>query len=375
MKNIIKIFLAVLILTSCNFNKNDVTNLKCFQVINYQNIEPLPINEKQILQITKLETTKNSIISNIKKIIENDGLYYILDDKNVKIFIFDVKTGKFVNSLLKIGKGPGEYINIIDFCIRDSIIYALTFGGKINLYNRKNLRFIKSFKVPDKYVPINITVSDSFIFYTNFPRNNINTSVFKSTIDGKEFEIISTYPYNVNCDFTLRGNQNLFLKNNNHVYFRHNLENVLYINDSPNIKFDFGKYNIPQTTNFCDIESSIKNGEKIAIIQSYYINNEYFIFEFLINGVKTFWAIIDNSKIELDLFYGFEFTDLRRTFRPIAIDQEGLLFCIRGDDLIHLKDMRPTKFLTEENILITKAFIKNLNSQIKDNPNIIKVKI
>jgi hypothetical protein len=45
-----------------------------------------------------------------------DGLYYLLDDRQFYLFIFD-STGRYVNRIAKVGQGPGEYTYISDFLI------------------------------------------------------------------------------------------------------------------------------------------------------------------------------------------------------------------------------------------------------------------
>ncbi|MDY0104678.1 MAG: 6-bladed beta-propeller [Lentimicrobium sp.] len=96
-----------------------------------------------------LETTENSILSRIQKIVADENYYYIMDKK--RVCIFD-KNGKFVETIPKIGKGPGETIKIHDFSLDNSIIYLLTTQGRVMRY--KNLKFLDEYNIQRKELPI-----------------------------------------------------------------------------------------------------------------------------------------------------------------------------------------------------------------------------
>jgi len=61
--------------------------------------------------LVKLETTEDNLISRIEKIYRIDDKYIVYDSKSNQIFIFDT-TGKYLNKISKIGRGPGEYVVI-----------------------------------------------------------------------------------------------------------------------------------------------------------------------------------------------------------------------------------------------------------------------
>jgi len=74
-----------------------------------------------------LETTDACLIDAIDKIMIDDSLIFIFNKK--QLLIFNV-SGKFERSIGKVGKGPGEYLEIIDFTInsRENKIYILDVG-------------------------------------------------------------------------------------------------------------------------------------------------------------------------------------------------------------------------------------------------------
>lgn len=62
-----------------------------------------------------LETTDNCLIGRINRIVYINDMYYVLSD-NIVIHIFD-REGKFISKLDKVGRAPGEYLNIRDFAV------------------------------------------------------------------------------------------------------------------------------------------------------------------------------------------------------------------------------------------------------------------
>jgi hypothetical protein len=84
-----------------------------------------------------LEANDESLIKAIDKIVFDYDKIFVLDKQgNNKILVFD-RQGKFVSSIGKIGKGPGEYIEISDFCLdtQDKMIYLLCERRRLMLYN------------------------------------------------------------------------------------------------------------------------------------------------------------------------------------------------------------------------------------------------
>ncbi len=81
----------------------------------------------ELLRIVPLETTDESLIGTIYKLVVNDSLIIIMHDyrKDNAILVFD-KTGKFLRQIGRIGNGPGEYIywNDMDVDFQQGLLYA-----------------------------------------------------------------------------------------------------------------------------------------------------------------------------------------------------------------------------------------------------------
>ena len=82
-----------------------------------------------------LQTTDSSMIGKINKVLIDDNLIYIMSD-NARIFVFN-DNGDYIKSFSHIGQGPGEYISLSDFDIKDSTIYLLG-SNSIHKYSTDN---------------------------------------------------------------------------------------------------------------------------------------------------------------------------------------------------------------------------------------------
>ena len=82
-----------------------------------------------------LQTTDSSMIGKINKVLIDDNLIYIMSD-NARISVFN-DNGDYIKSFSHIGQGPGEYISLSDFDIKDSTIYLLG-SNSIHKYSTDN---------------------------------------------------------------------------------------------------------------------------------------------------------------------------------------------------------------------------------------------
>jgi hypothetical protein len=130
---------AIIILVSCNNPRpSKVPNIKSQKsiVLPYNiDLENNITEDKSVplttmgteLEYIPLETTKSSMLRSINR-IELSADYIFISDFN-KLLQFDRK-GNFIRQVGSNGRGPGEYINVSDFCIdKDKMkVYVLAWG-------------------------------------------------------------------------------------------------------------------------------------------------------------------------------------------------------------------------------------------------------
>ena len=104
------------------------------------------------IQVIKLETNEDYLISEISKILYDKEYIYILDDDLSAGALFKyTRSGKFVQKISRAGKGPGEYIRLGDFLLVNDQLILLDAGrGKVMFFS-KNGEFIKEFSLEETY--------------------------------------------------------------------------------------------------------------------------------------------------------------------------------------------------------------------------------
>ena len=88
------------------------------------------------LELIALETTEESLLGSVDKLIEAYGRYYVLDHMRKCVLVFD-STGKFLHSVGRVGQGPGEYSDLSDFIVdeKTGCLYLLTNTSTIYAYD------------------------------------------------------------------------------------------------------------------------------------------------------------------------------------------------------------------------------------------------
>lgn len=123
-------FISVLILTTGCFKKShnddfvDYGNVMTLDVKITDNI--IDISELiQDVEFVRLETSDDCIIGQIDKLIQHKGDYYVLDRRMKKVLLRFDKNGRFMNTIGRQGRGPGEYNEPTDFIIVDTTVVIL----------------------------------------------------------------------------------------------------------------------------------------------------------------------------------------------------------------------------------------------------------
>ena len=127
------------------------------------------------IEVVPLETTEESLLKKCGKVIFNNDKYYILDEGQHVIFVFD-KHGHFIRSSKhKQGRGPGEYGTIMDFDFNPQTGYIEILdvsSYKIRRYD-EDFNFINEFIYPKTmynasfFSTFKAITSDLLVFYSS----------------------------------------------------------------------------------------------------------------------------------------------------------------------------------------------------------------
>lgn len=111
-----------------------------------------------------LETNDECLIGGIAKAIYEENIIYLIDPMNKCIWLFNDK-GKFVSQLSKLGQGPGEYIGLETFTVKNGIIYILdVVYHKILRYNNAG-QFLGEVKNEDYPRDFAVIDENNYILY------------------------------------------------------------------------------------------------------------------------------------------------------------------------------------------------------------------
>jgi hypothetical protein len=166
-----------------------------------------------------IEEHDDALIGEIQWIQAFDNYILIYDFIIAKkLFVFD-KDGKFLRQIGKTGRGTGEYLQVIDFCIDPERreIYLLDTGArKVLKYNLDTGEYINSINLPDKDVnPCLITYAYDKLYlkvqYYGQHEENDNLLMEFDLVTGKYTDYISSEKWNLDWGHSVFSRYNFFL--------------------------------------------------------------------------------------------------------------------------------------------------------------------
>ena len=153
------VFVCIALLSAC-IARNNVGN-RSFEIDTEQAQE----DDSELFEaphIIPLETLEDAVMVRADKILVRNDNIYLLDESQNILFVFDT-IGRFVKKLDKVGRGPGEYIMINDFCIdedSENIEILDSFSGKCKIYDA-DFNFIEEFRIPSGTANYFMRLNDS----------------------------------------------------------------------------------------------------------------------------------------------------------------------------------------------------------------------
>jgi hypothetical protein len=340
MKYSFKIYILLMILMSCS-RPEESTN-KVF--LDTSEVTSITINDLfDSIGVYPMYTNDSCLISDIRKAIYSNNEYYIFDENQKSILIFDNRGG-FVRKIHSIGRGPGEYLNIEDFTVNPhNNNIELVDGHNLFVYGNDG-RFIEKIGITgadfrscnqfeivnhDTILFMSVGSDYSFAFYS---RKNGETSkvegVFSSDVKEK-------MPFNT---------KNIFYRNGSIINYFEGFSNKVYtINDngfSLKYEWDLGKYNF-------DIEAPglsqlIKNSSLEDII-----NNAD---NFFSNYAIQFNHNIENSRYVLTDFF------LKGDYVGLLYNKESGDYVLFNGGLANLIALSTIEFASENKLVVITDF-------------------
>lgn len=137
---------------------------------NLYEFDPLKLNDNEIFlseisdEISYIPLDNKYWLGNISKIIFTNTVIY-LTSKDIGILTFN-REGKYMNKIGNIGRGPGEYLTYLRFCVdeKSGIVYVADIKNEIKVYSAIG-HFLRSFPLVEYGDVIeNIAFYNSLLF-------------------------------------------------------------------------------------------------------------------------------------------------------------------------------------------------------------------
>lgn len=140
-----------------NCVSSNVTQLKSEKTMTLRSSEMvLSVDSLPSYSLVSLETNDNSLIRRIDRLYGYKDTLFVFDRSMKRIITFNKETGKYLNVLSHVGNGPGEYIQVTDFCIdgnRKRIIMACDNPYKLLFYSFSG-ELLREVSLPGYYTEI-----------------------------------------------------------------------------------------------------------------------------------------------------------------------------------------------------------------------------
>jgi hypothetical protein len=293
------------------------------------------------LEFVYIESTEESIISKIGKIIFEENYFFIQDLGTNEIYIFNSK-GKYEYKISSNGPGPGEYLNIDDFY----------YDGKIHVLDGRQNKILTYEKtgVLDKEVKIQFLArkihkldNGNFVFYKGKQANNfenedyffeviLTDSLFNFKKGFKSFEILK------GVENSYLSQDDVFLSNHANLFFYRFYDPKIFIFSNEfdslinfgEIKFRPAKQDFESKTfNFNFLQDRISESDEypFGIFSLNYIDSS-FVFSYLHNNsFYTAQILIENSKFKYRTYqYYFKKNNEEILMPPVKIIKDGIFY-------------------------------------------------
>ncbi len=197
-------------------------------------------------KVVLLETTDESLVAKISRIVEDDDRLFILDRTQMKLFIFG-SNGEYIAQIHRIGQGPGEYIQAMDFTLdiqQKQILLLCDIPNKIMRFTYQG-EFVDEESLDVYYS--NLTSEGNKIFFNKLIDGGAsNYQLLIRDVDANtDIEILDQVP-NINNRLFISGNS---LINAKRILYTRRFDNSIYEIEGNNISkkysVDWGKYTIP----------------------------------------------------------------------------------------------------------------------------------
>lgn len=377
---IVSVVLFVILVISCqnkiiNNNPNIVS-------IDLDNMGEESINDWfESIELIPLVSTDEALIKEASKMIKFNNKYYVLDNWQHMVFVFD-SLGNLVNSTKKLkGNGPNEYISLVDFDIdrvNENLHIMDVVSCKIGIYD-KDMFFVNSYSIDKELLPLQYfkyLKDDFYVFYC--PTRKKGEYVLKFYEAGGEKVLKKEIPTIVEeADYLPNTLYSPFYEFNKSLFFTQKYPNneifkidVQTMSIEKYLQYDFKEhtFNIEdikylKSKKLDDYVNYMEDNKDKAFILNKCENNQYYIisvyYEHRIFIIKHDKSTGQNKAVVND------YTKNGSLGRPILIDNDYYYCVVNPQDV---------NIVVNDGLLTEKSRLVLSNLKEDDNPVVVKYK-
>ncbi|MDR1372735.1 MAG: 6-bladed beta-propeller [Dysgonamonadaceae bacterium] len=256
-------------------------------------------NRIKNIQYIRLETSENSLFSNIDKLIIRDNRVYILDITGPKsLLVFDIN-GKFLHRTGRQGGGPGEYVKYINFDVLDGYVYLYDNSRRNMLIYNPNGKYVKSIKSSFSFFDFMILPDNKFLLALDiYEKNNKNNRII-ITEDLKKAEI-SLLAFGKDFNGNKMNVRSFHLYRDKIAYMSPVMDSLFILSKEGHIErayyFDFGKHKVPEDlkNNYEELSQARKERDYAYIYNTPILVKNYVFADMFIGNAKGL-AVFDTE--------------------------------------------------------------------------------
>lgn len=312
------------------------------------------------LKYVQLETGKEFLIGGVDKIEVTEENIIILDDsRNRNILVFN-RNGKFENRIGGVGRGPGELLDVFDFCYmpKNKQIGILNNMSRIEVYTLSGT-YLKTIHLKKRAINLAYMQSNRFALYCpkQFTSDTISTCISVIDEDGNTVETINydkVYPEERKSLYIDMG-RFIFAKNDHIIYSEGVSSDYIYEADTSGEKKVLVFYNLKDKLLPYHLKS---NPEQYSKLRNQYIEP----YHFLLTKKHLFFTFENRGCFNMAV-YNMEEKKItfKKCRRGITNDIDGIF-----------NEIWPSN-TTENNELVFVFYPQNFNSEEDINSKVFKM--
>jgi len=171
------------------------------------------------LDLISLQTPEGIVISEITKVMMDDSGIFVHDKKFEGLYHFDLD-GNYLKSYGTLGEGPGEFLDISDFEIKEDEIVILSKSKKgLLFFDKESGGFLDEKRYDlfgDELVYID---NDEFLVYVNFNANDVHGSYNVFRIDSEGSILQKYFPFDEEKQHSMVSMSGYLTESAGDVYF------------------------------------------------------------------------------------------------------------------------------------------------------------